>query len=686
MKEKHLLACALAFAWAQAGFAQTWIAVNLPSRDWTRPAYSTNGDKIVVAARGEGIYFSTNSGLDWTLTSAPKTNWTSVACSADASEIVATVSRNEEVFPYNNVPGQIYISTNSGLTWDVSSAPFENWSSVACSADGRTLLAAGGDDFVPGFLYTSTNSGATWTTSANLEDTWTYVTMSPDGGRMFAENDHSSGTFLSTNLWVNWDRTGTPNNFAIAKDGQRLLSFGTQGLYVSDDSGMTGTFLNESVGMTFLAASEDGLGVVGSQVSGALFTSSDGGTNFSRVPNSGGNWQSLGASPNGAWRIAMEGFGRTWISYAPDSPPFFVVQPIASTNVYEATAVTLKAAALGSAPMAFQWQLNGTNLSDDARITGSATAELTITNLQVSDSGVYTLVATNGLGATNSEPTALTVNADVVPPSVQIVTPAPGDKWAAVTFQANGTASDNSRVTSVWYQLNSGFWSAALTTDDWHSWYLNFSPTDGTNTLSVYAVDQMGNVSPTNTVSFTVIRQSPMFVQISGQGRVNPNYDGQILTVGSVYKMKANPAHGYIFAGWSGHLEASTRVLSFTMADDISVEADFIPNPFPAVRGRYLGSALRTNSFSVPIIQPESFHARVFPNGLYVGKMQDRLNTYHFSGKFSASGAASFSIPRKGSTPIDAQLQLDLSGGNTLTAIFTEDGVVTGITADKVSP
>lgn len=61
----------------------------------------------------------------------------------------------------------------------------------------------------------------------------------------------------------------------------------------------------------------------------------------------------------------------------------------------------------GTAPQ-YQWYFNGTSLSDDARINGSATATLTISNVQTSDAGAYMLVVTNLLSAARSLPASLT--------------------------------------------------------------------------------------------------------------------------------------------------------------------------------------------------------------------------------------------------------------------------------------
>ena len=81
---------------------------------------------------GGTIYTSPNSGGTWAPTSAPSDNWTSVACSSDGTKLVAVVGA-----------GLIYISTNSGGAWTPTTAPYSNWRSVACTSDGSKFLAVG---------------------------------------------------------------------------------------------------------------------------------------------------------------------------------------------------------------------------------------------------------------------------------------------------------------------------------------------------------------------------------------------------------------------------------------------------------------------------------------------------------------------------------------------------------------
>ena|SRR5438876_7618396 len=69
----------------------------------------------------------------WRLTSAPITNWSAVASSADGSKLVGVVTGGSVL---SQVSGPIYTSADSGATWTMTSAPLTNWTCVASSWDG----------------------------------------------------------------------------------------------------------------------------------------------------------------------------------------------------------------------------------------------------------------------------------------------------------------------------------------------------------------------------------------------------------------------------------------------------------------------------------------------------------------------------------------------------------------------
>jgi hypothetical protein len=84
----------------------------------------------------------------------------------------------------------------------------------------------------------------------------------------------------------------------------------------------------------------------------------------------------------------------------------------------------------GGAPMTFQWLKNGNPLTDGGNITGSATANLTVSSVSSGDVAAYSLVVTTSLGVVTSTPAQLTLVAPVAGSYPQkIATNAPYAYW-----------------------------------------------------------------------------------------------------------------------------------------------------------------------------------------------------------------------------------------------------------------
>lgn len=90
-------------------------------------------------------------------------------------------------------------------------------------------------------------------------------------------------------------------------------------------------------------------------------------------------------------------------------------------------------------------------------------------------------------------------------------------------------------------------------------------------------------------------------VEIVGGGTVNPNYNGQALTIGGKYSMTAKPRPGFKFTGWSDSLTSLKPKLTFTNEPDLSFTATFVDRQKPTLKITTVpgSSALATNSFYV---------------------------------------------------------------------------------------
>ncbi len=89
-------------------------------------------------------------------------------------------------------------------------------------------------------------------------------------------------------------------------------------------------------------------------------------------------------------------------------PPAIISQPTSQTLIRNSSAEFIVTAG-GTGVLAYQWYFNGTPLSDDYRINGSATPALNISRLQITDTGTYSVMVSNPFGSTKSQDAGLEV-------------------------------------------------------------------------------------------------------------------------------------------------------------------------------------------------------------------------------------------------------------------------------------
>jgi hypothetical protein len=134
-----------------------------------------------------------------------------------------------------------------------------------------------------------------------------------------------------------------------------------------------------------------------------------------------------------------------WLAAPPFSgtpvPPAITLQPLDTTLFHGATA-TLTTAAVGNAPLAYQWYFNRTNA-----VPGATSTALVIPNAQLSNSGSYQVVVTNSVGSATSRVALVTVYAE---PSILSQ---PTDQRAAAGGNArfDVTASGSAPLSFQWY-------------------------------------------------------------------------------------------------------------------------------------------------------------------------------------------------------------------------------------------
>lgn len=262
-----------------------FIARASTSQNWWGITSSADGSKLaaVVATSGQ-IYTSTDSGLTWTARESLR-DWRGIASSADGVKLAAVAQG-----------GQIYTSTDSGVTW-VPRESVRAWTSVASSADGSKLVATVNN----GQIYTSIDSGVTWT-ARDSDRAWYHVASSADGVKLVAATVGAQ-IYTSTDsgaTWIARDSNRNWVNVASSADGAKLVAVEQGGqIYTSIDSGVTWTARDSVRVWRGVASSADGTKLVASAFGGALFTSIDSGLTWIRK-DSTRNWREVTSSADGS--------------------------------------------------------------------------------------------------------------------------------------------------------------------------------------------------------------------------------------------------------------------------------------------------------------------------------------------------------------------------------------------------
>jgi serine protease len=102
-------------------------------------------------------------------------------------------------------------------------------------------------------------------------------------------------------------------------------------------------------------------------------------------------------------------------------PPVVVMYSTNAMALIGGTA-TLSVAARGAQAMTYQWQFNGTNLTDHGNVFGSTNAELILNNLTASDAGTYSVTLSNQAGKTGATGILSVISDPALTPGVTLTT------------------------------------------------------------------------------------------------------------------------------------------------------------------------------------------------------------------------------------------------------------------------
>ena len=163
------------------------------------------------------------------------------------------------------------------------------------------------------------------------------------------------------------------------------------------------------------------------------------GTPSSRLPFAtgiSGNGLSITLGNDGNLYYLSRSAGALYrIIYNQTTTPYIIQQPVDVTVARKQTA-QLKVSALGSPPLAYQWQ------KGSVEISGANAATLTISEADFADIGAYRVDVSNSFGTVTSDAATLSV-VDNELPVAKISAPVPGSTYIAGTnIEFSGSATD----------------------------------------------------------------------------------------------------------------------------------------------------------------------------------------------------------------------------------------------------
>ena len=338
--------------------------------------------------------------------------------------------------------------------------------------------------------------------------------------------------------------------------------------------------------------------------------------------------------------------------------PTITAQP-ESLTVTSGSNAAFSVTVTGTAPFRYQWRKAG------VAVAGATNGTLTFAPAVALSAGDYTVVVTNVAGSVTSTVATLTVTVPPVPdairPTLAVVSPASAlTLVTSNSINLSGTAADNQGVTSVILQQNGGADTSATGTSNWSA---TAALQPGTNTFRIKAADAVGNFSITNTRVVVYIVRLPLTLAVNGNGTLVGPTNGQLLELGKSYTLKATAKPGNVFSNWLVDAVSSAGATrTFNMASNLSVIANFVTNPFVALKGNYTG-LFYPNTPEPPHEQSGHFTLTVTDKGGFSGKLLLAGGSYSVSGLLDLSLAGSRTVLRKGTNEVVLGIQLS-AGSN----------------------
>jgi pectin methylesterase-like acyl-CoA thioesterase len=439
------------------------------------------------------------------------------------------------------------------LSWSVFNETTSVAAPAATAANGVTVTVPAGQRVT----LTATNFTPIDWTAVTTGEVYVTTTFKASGGLssiasgtravgygLYNNNDTNPGTTFADDrgyfTWLNGRQTGSlielrrrngdgTSASLLNPTGTAFNSLGTgtttQTAGALTDSGtyaiqmhLVRTATGVSLGTTSSTTAGSGIWVSGDGLSQTAYTNPD-------VPPATTVFNELGfmffnstANP-----VTLEIVSVTGLT--PINPPAITSQPAAQIlNPGQAGALTV--AATGTAPLAYQWKKDGTN------IAGATSATLALANATATDAGSYTVTITNAYGTVTSTTANVSVTTATVPATITsqpVAATVTAGKDATFTVGAFGSApltyQWQKNGTTIAGAASANLTLTAVTPADAGSYTVIVSNTGGTvtSTAAVLTVNTAPTIA-TQPVGATVAAGQAVTFTVAASGSPTPTY------------------------------------------------------------------------------------------------------------------------------------------------------------------
>jgi uncharacterized repeat protein (TIGR03803 family) len=124
-----------------------------------------------------------------------------------------------------------------------------------------------------------------------------------------------------------------------------------------------------------------------------------------------------------------------------------IVTPPSDLAVFAGATASFSVAAIGAAPLKYQWQRAMTNLTDQGNVSGSGTSTLNLSNVALADAAGYSIIVSNTYGAVTSAVATLTVRNPFAP----TVSTDPATEVGVSSATLNASVNPDGAATTAWF-------------------------------------------------------------------------------------------------------------------------------------------------------------------------------------------------------------------------------------------